>query len=72
MNCKIRKFQDDLVDLINNNDDIPWETRLVVLELVTSNVQKIADNSIIEELSKNGGAEDAKGIPENKLAELSK
>lgn len=52
MNTKIRKFQDDLVELVNSYDDIPWEARLVVLELVTSNVQKIADNAIIEELSK--------------------
>ncbi|MBQ1574212.1 MAG: hypothetical protein IIZ78_24060 [Clostridiales bacterium] len=62
MNCTIRKFQDDLVALVNSYNDIPWETRLVVLELVTSNVQKIADNAIIEELSKEESCK--KSIPE--------
>lgn len=70
MNSKIRKFQDELVDLVNSYECIPIEARLVVLELVTSNVQKIADDTIIEELSKE--AADAESIPEDKLAELSK
>lgn len=51
MNFAIRKFQDDLVDLINANSDIPIEARLVALELVTSNVQKMADDAIISEMS---------------------
>ncbi len=70
MNVKIRRFQDSLVDLVNSYEDIPIEARLVVLELITSNVQRLADNTIIEELSKE--AANAEGIPENQLAELSK
>lgn len=70
MNVKIRRFQDSLVDLVNSYEDIPIEARLVILELITSNVQRLADNTIIEELSKE--AANAEGIPENQLAELSK
>ena len=69
MNYEIRKFQDDLVDLINATD-IPVEAKLIVLELITANVQKVADNAIIAEMS-DKEAQDAKSIPEDKLGELS-
>lgn len=51
MNYKLRKFQDDLVDLVNSYSDLPWEARLVVLELVVTNVQKVSDETIIAEMS---------------------
>lgn len=64
MNSKIRRFQDELVDLVNSYGDIPLEARLVVLELITSNVQRLADNAIIEELSKEEDETCKKSIPE--------
>lgn len=51
MNLAIRKFQDDLIDLVNLNSDIPIEARLISLELVVCNVQKMADNAIMSEMS---------------------
>lgn len=51
MNLAIRKFQDDLIDLVNSNSDIPIEARLISLELVVCNVQKMADNAIMSEMS---------------------
>ena len=51
MNYRLRKFQDDLVDLINSYDDLPWEARLLALELIAGNVQKQADMAIMSEMS---------------------
>lgn len=63
MNARIRLFQDKLVDLVNEFDDIPWEARLITLELITFKVQKTADDAIMSELS--GGNEQCKNpIPE--------
>lgn len=64
MNLAIRKFQDDLIDLVNSNSDIPIEARLISLELVVYNVQKMADNAIIEELSKEEDETCKNPIPE--------
>lgn len=58
MNAKMRLFQDELVDLVNKHEDIPWEARLVILELITYQVQKAADEAIRSELS--GGEEQCK------------
>ena len=51
MNYRLRKFQDDLVDLINSYDDLPWEARLLALELIAGNVQKQADMAVMSEMS---------------------
>lgn len=51
MNYRLRKFQDDLIDLINSYDDLPWEARLLALELIAGNVQKQADMAVMSEMS---------------------
>ena len=50
MNLRIRQFEENLNDLINQFNDLPWETRLLALELVVTQTQKEADNSIMAEL----------------------
>lgn len=50
MNLRIRQFEENLNDLINQFNDLPWETRLLALELVVAQTQKEADKSIMAEL----------------------
>ena len=50
MNLRIRQFEENLNDLINQFNDLPWETRLLALELVVTQTQKEADKSIMAEL----------------------
>lgn len=50
MNLRIRQFEENLNDLINQFNDLPWEARLLALELVVTQTQKEADKSIMAEL----------------------
>lgn len=49
-NLEMRHFQDELNHLVNLHKDLPWECRLLALELITMQVQKLADDAIIGEL----------------------
>lgn len=64
MNLRIRQFEENLNDLINQFSDLPWEARLLALELSTTQVQKEADKSILAEL-KESEEENAESIQPN-------
>lgn len=63
MNKRLRLFQDELTDVINRHSELPWEARLLALELITTNVQRMADNAILAEISEE--EKNAESIPEN-------
>lgn len=70
-NLNLRRFQDELFDLINKYDFLPYESRLLAMELAVKSIQDLSNEAILEELKEEQEAEHAKGIPEDKLAELS-
>lgn len=70
MDFRIRLFQDNIVSLVNEFQDIPFEARRLVLESVAHLVERKADEAIVtqrEEME----AKDAESILEDKLGELS-
>lgn len=69
MNKKIRDFFEKLIALINEDLDLPIEAKRLVLYIALELVEKQA-NEAIEIESKEDA--DAKGIQQDKLAELSK
>lgn len=50
MNSRMRMFQDELTELVNKFNDVPFEARLMALEITTLKVQSLADKAILEEL----------------------
>lgn len=69
MNKRIRDFFEKLIALINEDLDLPIEAKRLVLYIALELVEKQA-NEAIEIESKEDA--DAKGIQQDKLAELSK
>ena len=63
----MRLFQDNVIDLANEFDDLPFEGRRLVLESVMHLLEKKADEAIVTERE----AFYAESIPEDKLGELS-
>ena len=69
MNKRIRDFFEKLIALVNEDLDLPIEAKRLVLYIALELVEKQA-NEAIEIESKEDA--DAKGIQQDKLAELSK
>lgn len=70
MNKRIREFFDGIVNFINSYDDIPIETKRLVMFIVLGIVEKKADEVINNEYLALSEEENAKDIFENKLGEL--
>ena len=49
-NLELRQFQDELNDLVNSHPELPWEARLLAIQLTASEVHKLADKAIIAEM----------------------
>lgn len=69
MNLRIRLFQDELVNLLNQFSDVPLEARRLVLSSVLHIVEVTTDNAIATE-RESMEEENAKDIFEDKLGEL--
>lgn len=67
MNFRLRLFQDNIIDVVNTFDDLPYEGKRLVLESIMHLLEKKADEAIVKERE----AFYAESIPENKLGELS-
>ena len=66
MNFRLRLFQDNIIDIVNQFNDLPFEGRRLVLESVMHLIEKKADEAIVIEREE----ENAKNIFEDKLGEL--
>lgn len=69
MNNKIREFFEKLIALINEDLDVPIEAKRLVLYIALQLVEKQANEAIDIESKED---DNAKGIQQDKLAELSK
>lgn len=69
MNNKIRQFFEKLIALINEDLDVPIEAKRLVLYIALQLVEKQANEAIDIESKED---DNAKGIQQDKLAELSK
>lgn len=69
-NYRTRLFLDSIIDLVNQFEDIPLESRRLVLESAMHLVEKEADKAIIAEREAME-VENAENIFEDKLGELS-
>ena len=49
MNFRLRFFQDNIIDVVNQFDDLPLEAKRLVLESVMHLVEKKADEAIVKE-----------------------
>lgn len=74
MDYELRQLQDELIELVNGHEALPWEAKRLVVDSVLNLVEKKADEEIRKQITMYENKEDAnaKGIPENQLAELSK
>ena len=67
MNFRLRLFQDNIIDIVNQFDDLPYEGKRLVLESVGHLLEKKADEAIVKERE----AFYAESISEDKLGKLS-
>ena len=68
MDFRIRLFLDTIIDTVNQFDDIPLESRRLVLESAMHLVEKASDKAIATQRMER---EDAESVLTNKLGELS-
>lgn len=68
MNYRIRLFQDNLIDVVNQFDDIPMEVRRAIIENVSNLVEKKANDLIMQEREQE--AVNEQSILQDKLGEL--
>lgn len=64
---ELRMFQEELNEVVNAHPGLSWEARLLALQLVTTQVEKLADNAIIEEMKE---MQDAKSVCKDPLGKL--
>ena len=50
MSYELRQLQDELIDILNGHEDLPWESKRLVVECVLHLVEKKADEAIKQEL----------------------
>lgn len=50
INLNLRRFQDELTDLVNKYDFLPVEARLLAVELLAKELHSNSNKAIIEEL----------------------
>ena len=67
-NSDLRQFFEEIITVINSHSDIPIEAKRLALFSAFQLVERQANEAILLEQKE---AADAKGIPENQLAELS-
>ena len=68
-NSDLRQLFEEIITVIDSHSDIPIEAKRLALFTVFQLVERQANETILMEQKE---AADAKGIPENQLAELSK
>ena len=59
MNFRLRLFQDNIIDVVNQFDDLPFEGRRLVLESVMHLVEKKADEAILIEREESNGTSES-------------
>lgn len=68
-NSNLRQFFEEIITVIDSHCEIPIEAKRLALFSAFQLVERQANEAILLEQKE---AADAKGIPENQLAELSK
>lgn len=69
MDFRIRLFLDTIIDTVNQFDDIPLESRRLVLESAMHLVEKAADKAIANQ-RQSMEEQNAKSVLKDKLGEL--
>lgn len=64
---ELRRFQEEINEVINAHPGLSWESKFLALQVVTMQVERVADKTVMDELKE---IQNAESVCENLLGEL--